>query len=175
MTLLPEPREQTLEGATVAWSEPVVSASPNLRLQGYALTIDGSGIRLQAADAAGEFYGRMTLRQLRRLHPEGPPTGTIRDWPDLPERGVMLDVSRDKVPTMATLLALVDRLAEWKINHLELYAEHTFAYSDHEVVWRDASPFTPDEIDELDAYCTARHIALVPNQNCLGQIGRAHV
>ena len=43
---------------------------------------------------------------------------------------------------MATLHALVDRLAEWKVNHLELYAEHTFAYPDHEVVWRDASPFT---------------------------------
>ena len=172
MSLLPEPREQTLDGGTAAWSEPAVSLRADLPSQGYLLTIGDSEIQLDAADAAGEFYGRMTLRQLRRLHPEGPPTGTIRDWPDLPERGVMLDVSRDKVPTMATLRALVDRLAEWKINHLELYAEHTFAYADHEVVWRDASPFTPAEIDELDAYCAARHIALVPNQNCLGHMNR---
>ena len=84
----------------------------------------------------------------------------------------MLDVSRDKVPTMATLYALIDRLAEWKVNHVELYAEHTFAYAQHEVVWRDASPFTPAEIDALDAYCAARHIALVPNQNCLGHMNR---
>ncbi len=172
MTLLPEPREQSLRAATVAWSEPVVSTTPDLPAQGYALIIADSGIRLAAADAAGEFYGRMTLRQLRRLHPEGPPTGTIRDWPDLPIRGVMLDVSRDKVPTTETLLALVDRLAEWKINHIELYAEHTYAYADHEVVWRDASPFTAAEIDDLDAYCAARHIALVPNQNCLGHMNR---
>ncbi len=172
MTLLPEPREQTLGTTTVAWSEPVVFIGADLPAQGYALTIADSGILLDAADAAGEFYGRMTLRQLARLRPDGLPTGAIRDWPDLPERGVMLDVSRDKVPTMATLLALVDRLAEWKINHLELYAEHTFAYADHEVVWRDASPFTPAEIEELDAYCAARHIALVPNQNCLGHMNR---
>ena len=84
----------------------------------------------------------------------------------------MLDVSRDKVPTMATLYALVDRLAEWKVNQLELYAEHTFAYPDHEVVWRDASPLTAAEIRALDAYCAARHVALVPNQNCLGHMNR---
>ena len=172
MTLLPEPREQTLGTTTVAWSEPVVFIGADMPPQGYVLTIGDAGIQLGAADAAGEYYGRMTLLQLRRIHPGGPPTGTIRDWPDLPIRGVMLDVSRDKVPSMVTLLALVDRLAEWKINHIELYAEHTFAYADHEVVWRDASPFTPAEIDELDAYCAARHIALVPNQNCLGHMNR---
>ena len=172
MTLLPEPREQALRPGAVRYSEPAVHSGADLPAQGYALTIGDSEIRLDAADAAGEFYGRMTLRQLARLHPDGLPTGTIRDWPDLPERGVMLDVSRDKVPTMETLLALVDRLAEWKINHIELYAEHTFAYADHEVVWRGASPFTAAEIEELDAYCTARHIALVPNQNSLGHMNR---
>ena len=103
---------------------------------------------VEATDEAGAFYARATLRQLARLHDGRLPVGTVTDWPDLPQRGVMLDVSRDKVPTMTTLLALVDRLAEWKVNHLELYAEHTFAYRDHEIVWRDASPFTADEIVE---------------------------
>ena len=37
----------------------------------------------------------------------------------------MLDISRDKVPTMATLFHLIDRLAGWKINQLQLYIEHT--------------------------------------------------
>ena len=55
----------------------------------------------------------------------------------------MLDISRDKVPTMPTLFALVDRLAEWKINQLQLYIEHTFAYRGHEEVWRNADPMTP--------------------------------
>ena len=41
----------------------------------------------------------------------------------------MLDISRNKVPTMATLYSLVDLLAGLKINHLQLYTEHTFAYS----------------------------------------------
>ena len=30
-----------------------------------------------------------------------------------------------------TLYDLVDRLASWKINQLQLYTEHTFAYRNH--------------------------------------------
>jgi hexosaminidase len=173
VNLLPVPRELDLGAETVALAEPRVTVGAGgLPPDGYALSISASGITLDAADVAGERYGRATLTQLARLHDGRVPVGTVRDWPDFAQRGVMLDVSRDKVPTMATLYALVDRLAEWKVNHVELYAEHTFAYPDHEVVWRDASPFTPAEIDALDAYCAARHIALVPNQNCLGHMNR---
>ncbi|MBV8979641.1 MAG: family 20 glycosylhydrolase, partial [Acidimicrobiia bacterium] len=100
------------------------------------------------------------------------PVCEIEDWPDLPVRGVMLDVSRDKVPTMATLEALVDRLASWKVNQLQLYIEHTFAYADHREVWEHASPFTAEEIRSLDRFCRDRHVELVPNQNCFGHMGR---
>jgi len=84
----------------------------------------------------------------------------------------MLDVSRDKVPTMDTVLALVDLLASWKINQLQLYTEHTFAYCNHPEAWANASPFTGHEILELDAYCRERHIELVPNQNSFGHMER---
>jgi len=87
-------------------------------------------------------------------------------------RGVMLDISRDKVPTMATLFSLIDRLAQWKINQLQLYIEHTFAYAGHEDVWRSASPLTGEEIRELDRYCRSRFIELVPNQNSFGHMER---
>ena len=142
-TLLPVPREADLGIETVAAREPRITVDgAGLPAEGYALAITADGVTLDAADAAGVFYGQATLAQLTRLHDGRVPLGTVRDWPDLAQRGVMLDVSRDKVPTMATLHALVDRLAAWKINHIELYAEHTFAYPEHEVVWRDASPFT---------------------------------
>ena len=67
---------------------------------------------------------------------------------------------------------MVDRLAALKVNQLQLYTEHTFAYRDHPDVHRAASPFTAAEIVELDAYCLARHVELVPNQNCLGHMNR---
>ncbi len=63
-------------------------------------------------------------------------------------------------------------MAEWKINHLQLYIEHTFAYAGHEEVWRDASPMTGPEIRQLDEFCKARFIELVPNQNSFGHMER---
>jgi hexosaminidase len=172
VNLLPIPRGTTFGAATVAFDSPTPTLVAGLPPEGYELDIRDAGVEVRAADPAGAFYAARTLTQLARLHDGRLPVGHVRDWPDHAHRGVMLDVSRDKVPTMTTLLALVDRLAEWKVNHLELYAEHTFASPGHEVVWQAASPFTPDEIDTLDAYCRDRHIALVPNQNCLGHMNR---
>ena len=96
----------------------------------------------------------------------------IEDWPDFAVRGVMLDISRDKVPTMRTLRRLVDLLASVKINQLQLYTEHTFAFSGHERVWRGASPMNGRQIETLDRWCTARGIELVPNQNSFGHMER---
>jgi len=84
----------------------------------------------------------------------------------------MLDVSRDKVPTMETLYGLVDLLAGLKVNHLQLYTEHTFAYSRHRAVWAEASPVTAEEVLLLDRYCRERFVELVPNQNSFGHLER---
>jgi len=143
-----------------------------LNPQGYRLSLNADHILLTAHDAQGLFYGIMTLIQILRQAEGALPLLDIEDDPDFPVRGVMLDISRDKVPTMETLFALVDRLAEWKINHLELYTEHTFAYSQHRDVWMNASPMTAGEIRELDVYCRSRYVDLAPNQNSFGHMGR---
>jgi len=172
LNLLPVPRIIDLGTSRVAWREPVVVHDGGLPPQGYRLRMDEAAVTIDASDHDGAFYARATLGQLRHTHGGDLPIGTITDWPDLPVRGVLLDVSRDKVPTIATLTALVDRLASWKINQIQLYIEHTFAYRDHEDVWRDADPLTPDDIRALDDHCRARHVELVPDQNCLGHMDR---
>ena len=141
--------------------------------EGYRLRITPAGIAIHAHDAAGAFYAVCTLNQLlSQAEDAALPCMDIHDWPDFPARGVMLDISRDKVPTMATLFALADRLASWKINQLQLYTEHTFAYHNHPLVWAEASPMTGEEILTLDAYCRERFIELVPNQNSFGHMER---
>jgi len=138
--------------------------------QGYRMRIAEDGIDLVAGDTAGAFYGVMTLVQMLRQCEGALPAGEIEDSPDFPSRGVMLDISRSKVPTMETLFDLIDMFAGWKINHLELYTEHTFAYENHREVWAQASPMTGEEILRLDAYCRERFIELVPNQNSFGHM-----
>jgi hypothetical protein len=140
--------------------------------QGYHLSINMHDIAIRAKDAAGVYYGVCTLRQLLQQFGSTLPCLEINDWPDFPARGVMLDISRDKVPTLETVMELVDRLAGWKVNQLQLYMEHTFAYQRHPDVWAQATPFTAEDILALDAYCRERHVELVPNQNSLGHMER---
>jgi len=139
--------------------------------QSYSLTIAKDAVTLLAEAPAGVRHGLATLQQLLAVG-DRVRCMRIEDWPDFAVRGVMIDISRDKVPTMGTLTAMIDRLASWKINQVQLYTEHTFAYVGHEVVWRDASPMTPREIERLDQYCLARGVELVPNQNCFGHMER---
>jgi hypothetical protein len=138
--------------------------------QGYSLEIEPQGIALSGHDLAGAFYGVCTLNQLIRQFGANLPALSIADYPDYAARGVMLDVSRCKVPTLDTLFAFVDMLAGLKVNQLQLYTEHTFAYRDHKEVWADASPLTGQDILELDAYCQAQFVELVPNQNSFGHM-----
>jgi hexosaminidase len=144
------------------------------RGQGYKLIVDEGGIYIVGNDEAGAFYGVCTLCQLLTLTPGALTISAVQivDWPDYPNRGIMFDITRDRVPTMQTLYELVDFLASLKINQLQLYNEHAFAYRGHEVVWKDASPMTGEEILALDAYCRQRFVELVPNQNSFGHMHR---
>ncbi len=87
-------------------------------------------------------------------------------------RAYMLDVSRDRVPTMETLEWLADVLAMLGFNELQLYVEHTFAYSGHEVVWKQSSALTFEDMQRLSRICQKTGIDLVGNMNCFGHMER---
>ena len=140
--------------------------------QGYRIHIGEDGISISGHDGAGVFYGVITLVQIIQQVGRELPCMDVFDWPDILARGVMLDISRDKVYRMETLYDLVDRLASWKINQLQLYTEHTFAFRRHPEVWKDASPMTGEEVLYLDQFCRDRHIELVANQNSFGHMER---
>ncbi|MFH0764836.1 MAG: family 20 glycosylhydrolase [Calditrichota bacterium] len=152
--------------------------SPNTHISAYRLNITAPSkpkeqtIIIESNSVAGTRNALITLSQLLGQYEHGLPGLIIDDAPAYPTRGIMLDISRDRVPRQEEILRLVDLLASWKINHLQLYTEHTFAYPGHETVWREASPFTPDEIRELDHHCQRQGITLAANQNCFGHLTR---
>lgn len=171
--LLPLPRQLTLTGGTVAMTEPVQVGTQVITLPGdeaYHLAITADGIRWAWRSPVGQRHAAATLAQLRVQYGDALPCLVIDDAPVFAKRGFMLDISRDRVPTMAHLRELVDTLASWKMNHLQLYTEHTFAYAGHDEVWRDASPLTAEEVRALDVYCRERGIELAANQNCFGHL-----
>jgi len=150
----------------------VRAPADRLHPQGYRLLIDEKSIVIEAGPGEGLRHALVTLAQLIRRFGRDLQGVTIEDEPLFAFRGAMLDVSRDKVPTMASLFATVDALESFKVNHLQLYTEHTFAYSGHEEAWAGCSPITPEEARELDDYCSRRGIDLAANQNTLGHLAR---
>ena len=138
--------------------------------EGYTLTISARGVEIAFRDPGGRRAGEATLRQLQREYGCRLPCLKIRDWPDFPRRGVMLDISRGRVPKLETLLDLATKLADLKINELQLYTEHTFAYRNYKSVWQSWGALTGSEIRRLDARCRELGIDLVPNQNSFGHL-----
>jgi hexosaminidase len=138
--------------------------------EGYTLTIDRHGVLIEFAEVGGLRVAVATLRQLLREYGRRLPCLHIRDWPDFSRRGVMLDVSRGRVPRLETLLQLVEDLADFKINEFQLYLEHTFAYRNYRPVWRGWGALTGKEIMKLDGRCRELGIDLVPNQNSFGHL-----
>ncbi len=143
--------------------------------QSYRLEIspragDAPPVRIESPTPLGLRHGAATLAQLLCRFPRELPLLSIVDEPTFATRGVMLDVSRDRIPTMEEFGRIVPWLASLKVNHLQLYTEHTFAYAGHEEVWRGWSPITPEEARGLDTLCLRHGIELAANQNCFGHL-----
>ncbi|HLP07004.1 MAG TPA: beta-N-acetylhexosaminidase [Opitutaceae bacterium] len=147
------------------------SAAP----QSYTLSISPKGIAVTAADDTGIFYALQTLLQIVRQCATELPALKIADAPDYPVRGFYHDISRGKVPTLATLFALVEKMAHHKLNQLQLYVEHTFAFKNHPDIWAGSDPLTADDIRALDDHCARHHIELVPSLSTFGHFYTALV
>ncbi len=165
-------------GSGKKWTEWVVKFQPASPIapipnQGYELQWGEGEIILTAKnEQPGIFYGCISILQWATGPGNTVMLQQVRDFPSLESRGLMIDISRCKVPTMKSLKALIDEMAWLKMNQLQLYTEHTFAFKKHETVWKGASPLTREDIQELDAYCRARYIELVPNFNSFGHLER---
>lgn len=137
--------------------------------EAYRLRVAAGGAELVAAGPAGLRYGVETLGQLvgarGRL-----PACEIDDAPAFPYRGILLDVSRGKVPTEAQLRALVDLCVRLKLNVLMLYVEHTFRSRRHPAIGAGAWGLEAETLRALDAYAAERHVELVPNLQSLGHM-----
>ncbi len=142
------------------------------RSEAYTLRIDTRGVTLDGDGPRGLFYALQTFRQIIMTEGRQWRCRTIRDAPDTSLRGLSLDVSRGRCPTRETLFNLVNRLAAWKMNHLQLYVEHTFDFEFDPDIGAGSSPLTADDMRALDAYCRERFVELVPSLATFGHMGK---
>jgi len=137
----------------------------------YILKINSDGITVTSAGDEGTFRALTTLYMLVRTEGTELACCEIHDLPDFEKRGYMLDISRGRIPKVATIKKLIDNLTLLKYNEFQLYIESfVFKYPLLPAVTEDFDCLTPEDIVEIEKYCNDRFIDLVPNQNCLGHM-----
>ena len=146
----------------------------SLGQEAYQLTIEMDRITIHYQTEKGAFYALITLEQLMHNpeYKEKIPCLWIDDEPELSVRGFMLDISRNKIPEVATIKRFIDHMSLLKYNHLELYVEGMSYYypSFGHTYDDDQTPMTHEEFLECQHYATLQMIDLVPCHNGLGHM-----
>ncbi len=171
--LLPEPKKITLlEGDFLdCKNEATLLIDTSLKSQAYRLTLSIGGVVIQGGSEVGCYYGQQTLKQLIKLYDGKCPQMLIFDEPIFEHRGMLLDITRGKVPKLSYLKEIIELLAHYKYNQVQLYMEHTFDYSFTKEVTGDKGALTSDDIKELDTHCIKHHIELIP---CIATFGHMY-
>lgn len=141
-----------------------------LEKEEYKLNIKDKYIEIVGSESSGIYYGIQTLIQILKQDGIKLRGVNIEDSPYFKNRGYFADITRGKVPTLETLKKLADKLSFYKVNQMQLYIEHTFAFEEMSEVWRDKDPITAEEILILDEYCKNRHIELIPSLATFGHL-----
>ena len=134
----------------------------------YELIINADSIIIRAGDNAGAFYAIQTLKQI--FKEEKVPCLNIIDKPDFEYRGFYHDVTRGKIPTVETVKNLIDNLAYYKINSLQLYVEHVFEFDEYKDINERTGYLTKDEIREIGEYCKDNFIDFIPSLSTFGHL-----
>ena len=136
--------------------------------ESYHLKINEQGIEIAADSEAGAFYAIQTLKQ---IFANGQiPYLEIHDEPDFEYRGFYHDITRGKIPTVETMKQLIDQMAYYKLNSLQLYVEHVYEFEECKDLNETCGFYTKAEMQELDEYCKERFIDFIPSLSTFGHL-----
>ncbi len=139
--------------------------------EGYEMEVTSDGILLKASTYRGMYYAVCTLVQLYRAFPDGSiPCVEVIDAPDVPNRGVYLDMSRGRVPKVDEICRLVELLSTYKINHFQLYVEHTFRFRKHPLIGKGADGLSPEDILRIQQRAAECFVEFTPSIASFGHM-----
>ncbi|HEY6739708.1 MAG TPA: beta-N-acetylhexosaminidase, partial [Actinopolymorphaceae bacterium] len=132
--------------------------------EGYEVAI-GESVRITSRTLLGVKRATQTVAQLIAFHPSGHlPHGTIRDWPWVPERGIMLDVGR-RYYAPEYIEDLIRTAAWYKLNvvHLHLTEWNAFRLDSPRFPGLAADEaYTRDDIDRFEAIARRYGVTILP-------------
>lgn len=174
--LVPMPREiEMLSGVCRADAPVEIRRDASIPAEGYRLSISPGAIKIASSDAAGEFYAKTTLEQLRG---KDIPCCEITDAPRYRWRGCLIDEGRHFFGK-ATVKKMIDAMAANKLNVLHWHLTEDQGWridfkrwpelAKRGAVRRDAQGriygphfYTEEDIAEIVEYAKARHVKIVP-------------
>jgi hypothetical protein len=155
----------TLRAGSGASPQITLLRDNSLASQAYRLRVAPGHATITSSDAAGAFYGAMTLAQLpvRANGKWTMPCVSIADAPALRWRILSDDVSRGPLPTMRYFEERIRTIAAFKMNGYSPYMEHVFL-SPTDPLPAPLDGITPAQLHELTTYSARFHVALIPEQ-----------
>ena len=140
--------------------------------ESYTVSASGGRVRITGPAEAGVFYGTRTLKQAVKSG-GAMPEGVVRDRPDRPQRGLMVDIAR-KHFTAAWIEARLREMADLKLNQLGLHFSDDQGFriasdSHPEVVSREH--LTKDEVRRILSLAARLHITVIPEIDSPGHLG----
>ncbi len=179
-----------------------IDPGSDLPASGYRMEVTPKSIRIIGKDAAGAWYGTRTLLQMLppatgKVTEASVPDLRITDEPRFGWRGMMLDVGRHYFPT-EDIKTLLDWMAYHKLNvfHWHLSEDQGWRIEIKKYpkltsvgAFRASSPpygdrngsdgtryggfYTQEQIKDIVAYASARHITIVPEIDMPGHMAAA--
>ena len=182
--LIPQPLEITENGGFCGnETNTVFTRSAGKDDGSYTLKITASGAEITSGGEKGDFYARMTLREMKILYGKYP-VCEIRDSPAFAYRGFMIDCARHFFD-VAELKKMIDLAAMLKFNYfhwhlsddqgfrieLDTYPELTkkgsVRYGDNFGAYCSGDEkyggcYTKEQIRDIVEYCEKRFITVIP-------------
>jgi hypothetical protein len=93
----------------------------------------------------------------------------IEDWPSLPYRAVMVDMSHGPIVREEEVKRELDWVSRWKGNQYFFYTEASLQLDGYPLI-RPGGQFTKDEVRRIIAHAKERHIDVVPNFDLFGHM-----
>jgi hypothetical protein len=138
--------------------------------ESYTVMITEKSVEINGVSDCALFRGVTTFIQMVKCTGPVIPCCRISDSPDFRIRGLLHDTTRGKVPTIDSLKEIALQCAFYKINHLQLYIEHSYAFSMIPEFAVESDPLTSEEILDLDEFCKKHYIELVPALATFGHL-----
>ena len=146
----------------------IIKKNSMLKKEEFRINAIPDEVNIDAESEAAAYYALLTLQEILKQTNN---CFYLEDFPDLEIRGVMIDISRSKVPKLDTLKQMVKMFSNLRYNHIELYVEgFSFEYKSFPNVLNEKNFIKVDEYLELEKYANEYYLDFVPNQNGLGHM-----